>query len=126
MLHRNTILLVDPSSIYRRQIKEIIESNETLVDVVEADGVDQAEDVLRNHQPDVVFLDVDLPHQDDGLHLIQTIRDAAADSRIVVLTDNPSDACKASALQFGANRYLDKSDATGLPLIDLIHEVIRR
>jgi DNA-binding NarL/FixJ family response regulator len=126
MLQRNTILLVDPSSIYRRQMKATIESNETLVHVVEADGVDQAEDGLRNHPPDVVFLEVDLPHQDNGLRLIQTIREMAADSRIVVLTDNPSDACKAAALQNGANRYLDKTDATGLHLIDLIHEIIRR
>jgi DNA-binding NarL/FixJ family response regulator len=126
MLQRNTILLVDPSSIYRRQMKAAIESNETLVDLVEADGVDQADDVLRNHTPDVVFMDVDLPHQDDGLRLIQTIREAAVDSRIVVLTNNPSDACRAAALQNGAKRYLLKNDATGLQLIDLIHEIIRR
>jgi DNA-binding NarL/FixJ family response regulator len=126
MLHRHTILLVDPSSIYRRQMKEVIEFNETLVDVVEADGVGQADDVVRNQPPDVVFLDVDLPHQEDGLRLIQTIREALVNCRIVVLTDNPSDACRAEARQRGANRYLLKKDATGLHLIDLIHEVIRR
>ena len=49
MLRRKKVLLLDPSPIFRLQLKEAIQTNETLVDVIEADNVDQANDILRNH-----------------------------------------------------------------------------
>ena len=125
MLRRKKVMLVDPSPIFRLQLKEAIQTNETLVDVIEADNVDQANDILRNHQPEVVFLDIALP-EEAGIGLIASIKTMAADTRIVVLTSQDSDECRASALHNGADYFLTKEHTIGLHLIDVIHDVIRR
>ena len=44
MLRRKKVMLVDPASIFRLKLKEAIQTNETLVDVVEADEDDETED----------------------------------------------------------------------------------
>lgn len=125
MLRRKKVMLVDPSPIFRLQLKEAIQTNETLVDVIEADNVDQANDILRNHQPEVVFLDIALPDE-AGIGLIATIKTVAVDTRIVVVTSQDSDECRERALQNGADYFLAKERAIGLHLIDVIHDVIRR
>ena len=118
-------MIADPSPIFRRTLKAAIETNETLVDVSEADNIDAAEGILRNHQMDVVFLDIAFP-TDDGMRLIGFIKGLAADIRIVVLTSHDSAANKAAALEKGADYFLSKQHAVGLHLIDVIHETIRR
>ena len=125
MLRRKKVMLVDPSPIFRLNLKEAIQTNETLVDVLEADNVDQANDILRNQQPEVVFLDIALPEA-TGIELIASIKALAADTRIVVVTSQDSDECRTRALQNGADYFLAKEYAIGLHLIDVIHDVIRR
>lgn len=124
-LVRKKVMIVDPSPIFRRQLKATIQTNETLVDVTEADTINAAEGILRNQQIDVVFLDIGFP-QDGGFDLIETIKGVAADIRIVVLTSHDSAVHKAAALEKGAAYFLAKEDAVGLRLIDIIHETIRR
>jgi DNA-binding NarL/FixJ family response regulator len=125
MLMRKNVMIVDPSPIFRRQLKQAIQTNETLVNVSEAENADQANDILRKQLPDVVFLDVALP-LDKGLCLIDAIRAMAADIRIVVLTRLDPSQCKATALEKGADHFLSKEHTAGLRLIDVIHETIRR
>jgi YesN/AraC family two-component response regulator len=69
MLRRKNVMIVDPSPIFRRQLKATIQTNETLVNVSEAENAHQANDILRKQPPDVVFLDVALPLE-SGLRLI--------------------------------------------------------
>ena len=125
MLTRKTILIADPSPGFRQRLKETIHEHETLVDVLEADGVGQADDILRGRQPDVCFLEIDLPLEEGG-RLIASIRRAAPGSRIVVITAGDTEAHRTTAMEHGADEFLVKEDATGLRLIDLIHEVVRR
>lgn len=125
MMHRKKILIVDPSPNFLSQLKETIETHETLVDIAGATNADRAREVLRKHLPDVTFIEVDMP-MDDGLALIRSIRRLAPDSRIVVLTANTADNCKTQSLEHGADDHFFKEEVTGIRLLDLIHEIIRR
>ena len=125
MMHRKKILIVDPSPNFLRQLKETIEAHETLVDVYDAPNADRAREVLRKHLPDVAFIEVEMP-LDEGLALIKSIRRLAPDSRIVVLTANATEDCKSQSLEHGAEDHFYKEVVTGIRLVDLIHEVIRR
>lgn len=124
-LIRKTVMIVDPSPIFRRQLKATIQTNETLVDVAEADTINAAERILRDQPIDVVFLEIGFP-QEGGFDLIETIKEAAPDIRIVVLTNHDSAAHRTAAFEKGAAYFLSKADAGGLRLIDVIHETIRR
>jgi len=125
MLRRKHIMIVDPSPIFRRQLKATIQTHETLVNVSEAENTHQANDILRKQPPDVVFLDVALPLE-SGLRLIEAIKAFAEDIRIVVLTRMDPSQCQAIVAEKGADLFLSKEYAVGLRLIDVIHEAIRR
>jgi hypothetical protein len=47
MFDRKKVLILDPSPIFRRTLKEVIRTSETRVDIREADNADQAEDILK-------------------------------------------------------------------------------
>jgi DNA-binding NarL/FixJ family response regulator len=125
ILNRKKVMIADPSPIFRRALKATIETNETLVNVIEADSVNAAEDILNTQLPDVVFLDIGFP-EDGGMRLIELIRAAAQDIPIVVLTSHDSAAHQAAAYEKGADYFLPKQHAVGLHLIDVIHATIRR
>ena len=125
MMLRKKILIIDPSSIFRRELKEMLETHETLVDVYQAAQGDQALDILRKHPPDVTFIATDLP-LDAALDLIRSIRRQAPESRIVAMDAVGSEATKTAVREHGANDYLIKEMAVGFGLIDFIHAVVRK
>ncbi|WP_372678490.1 response regulator [Desulfosarcina sp.] len=125
LLNRKKVMIVDPSSIFRRELKTVIQSHETLVDVIGADSISAAEDMIRNQLPSVVFLDVGFP-QEQVLSLIDVINGAAGDIRLVLLTGQDSAFVQAAGLQDRADCFLPKEQAVGLRLADVIHEVIRQ
>lgn len=125
LLNRKKVMIVDPSSIFSHKLKAAILKNETLVDVIEAGTINAAEDILRNQQPDVVFLDIGFP-QEEVVRLIDAIDGAAGDIRLVLLTGHDAALVQAAGLQDRADCFLPKEQAVGLRLADVIHEVIRR
>lgn len=72
----NTILLVDDSRVSREVIKVFLIGRHVRV-IEAADGV-QALSAMREHQPDLVIADLEMPKL-DGLGLCQAIR---ADARL--------------------------------------------
>lgn len=125
LLNRKKVMIVDPSPIFSRKLKATIQTNETLVDVIEAGTINAAEDILSNQQLDVVFLDIGFP-QEQVVRLIDAIKGAARDMRLVLLASHDSAATQAAGLQERADAFLPKEHAVGLRLADLIHEMIRR
>lgn len=125
MLNRKKVLILDPSPIFRRTLKEVIQTSETHVDIREAENTDQAENILKNDPPDVVFFDIALP-RDNGIEFIESIKGMVPESRIVVLTSHDSAEHEAASIQKGANYFLSKERSGGLRLIDVIHAAIRK
>jgi DNA-binding NarL/FixJ family response regulator len=125
LLNRKKVMLVDPSPIYRRKLKATIQTNETLVDIIEADDTGQAEVILSNQQLDVVFLDLGFP-QEQIVRLIDAIDGTAGDIRLVVLASQDAAAAHVVGLQDRADCCLPKELAVGVRLADVIREMIRR
>lgn len=61
MFDRQKILLVDPSAIFRRTLKEVIETRETSVEVGEAEDGLKAIRQIRKVKPELVLLDLSIP-----------------------------------------------------------------
>ncbi len=124
MSDRKRALIIDQSSIFRRTLKEVIQTSEPHVDVTEAPNADLALGILRNQSPDVVFLDIALP-RGNGIEFIRRIKGITPDTRIVVLTSHDSTEQKEASLQQGADVFLSKERSVGLRLIDVIHSTLR-
>lgn len=72
-----------------------------------ADGRDGVDGIAET-QPDVVVLDIAMPHL-SGLEAVRDIRDVAPNAGIVVFTGLPG--AEASAERLGVDDFLRKSDS---------------
>jgi CheY-like chemotaxis protein len=80
-------------------------------------------ELARSHRPDLVLLDVHLP-DGSGYDVLAALRadEATADTRVVVLSADASDAQISRLLSAGASQYLTKPFDVGemLALLDTI------
>ena len=75
-----------------------------------ADG-EEAVDLARKHQPDLVLLDLAMPKM-DGLQALPLILDAVPGVRVVVLSGFDRGAMADRAMEAGAHRYVEKGLST--------------
>jgi DNA-binding response OmpR family regulator len=99
-----TVLVVDDEPIVRDVVVRYLqrEGYETLE---AGDGLD-AQELLRNHEPSLVVLDLMLPGM-DGLQLCQWIR-ARSELPVIMLTARAEEADRIVGLELGADDYLTK------------------
>jgi DNA-binding NarL/FixJ family response regulator len=86
----------------------MIESEDNLTFVGMAGSAREAIEDVLHAQPDVVLMDLRMPGM-EGIEAITGLRAAAANARILVLTNYESDDYIARAMQAGALGYLLKS-----------------
>ena len=118
-----TILMADDHAIVRQGLRALIntEPGMTLIDEAK-DGVEAALKA-RQHQPDVILLDMVMPRQ-DGLETIKQIKSERPDARILVLTSFAEDEKVFPAIKAGALGYILK-DSSPDQLLQAIRDVYR-
>jgi DNA-binding NarL/FixJ family response regulator len=84
-----------------------------------ADGLEAVE-IVSKLRPDVVLLDLSMPKL-DGLEVIQSLRERAPSSRIIVLSGFAAARMEALVLERGATRYLEKGTSLA-EIRSAIHE----
>lgn len=103
------VLLADDHSVVRRGIREFLEEESDIQVVAEAESGLQAIEFTKQHQPDVVVLDIQMPGC-NGIEAAQKIRLALGSSiGILILTAYDDDPYVLAALEAGANGYVMKS-----------------
>jgi DNA-binding NarL/FixJ family response regulator len=123
MSSRKEILIIDPSPIFRSTLKEVIQTTQSPVEVVEAGDTEQAENILSQRPVDAVFLDIALPGN-NGISFIGRIKRLVPQACVVVLSSHDSTEYKEASIQKGADYFLSKERSGGLRLIDVIDEAI--
>lgn len=101
------ILVVDDHPIVREGLVAILEAQDDLEVVGEAQDGEDALVRYKELQPDVVLMDLAMPGT-DGVRAIQTIRAYDPNARVVVLTAYDTDERILQAVQAGASGYLLK------------------
>ncbi|WP_319547478.1 response regulator transcription factor [Desulfogranum marinum] len=76
-------------------------------EVITADNGKDAYQRITATQPDVILLDVVMPHQ-DGLSILNEMRAAAVETPVIILTDRNRVDDKVKGLELGADDYLTK------------------
>jgi len=101
----------------------MLQTSETQLYVNEAKKTAEAEYILKNEQPDVIFLDIALPNN-DGIHFLETVKSRYPDVCLIVLTSHDSIEYQKASLRRGANDFLSKERSNRLHLHDLINSTI--
>jgi DNA-binding NarL/FixJ family response regulator len=120
-----TVLLADDQALVRGGLRLIVNTQDDMQVVGEASDGHQAIEVARRLRPDVVLMDIRMPHL-DGLEATRQLSSdqTLAATRLLILTTFDLDAYVYEALRAGASGFLLK-DAPPEQLIDAIRIVTR-
>jgi two-component system invasion response regulator UvrY len=102
------ILIADDHAVMRAGLRELLGQRGSIVIAGEADTGDRAIEMAATVPADVMLLDVSMPGP-PFLDVLQRVREAAPNLRVLVLTMHPEDQFAARALRAGASGYLTKS-----------------
>lgn len=101
-----SVLIVDDSHMMRQILSGFVERQGFKIAGTAGDGVEALE-LCAARQPDVVTLDIGMPHT-DGLAALKTLRESAADCKVIIISAIHDQAVMVNALENGASDFLAK------------------
>lgn len=110
------LLLVDDNADLRFLVRTAVEARGGFEVVAEAENGRRAVELGREHAPDIVVLDLDMPSM-GGLEALPLLREASPSSKIVVLSSFRRDDYEGQVRAGGATGYLEKG-ITARRLVD--------
>jgi DNA-binding NarL/FixJ family response regulator len=115
------ILIVDDQRILRESLRTLLELENDLAVVAEAEDGQVAIEQYEALQPDVVLMDIRMPRL-DGVEATRRLLQRWPAARVIILTTFDDDAYVFDGLRAGALGYLLK-DVSGQELADAIRKV---
>jgi DNA-binding NarL/FixJ family response regulator len=108
---RRRVVLVDDHPIVRQGLRHLIDIEDDLQVVGEAEGVREARQLVRDLEPDIVVVDISL-RQGDGIELVTDIRAHHPRLPVLVLSMHDESVYAERMLNAGANGYIMKQAAS--------------
>src|SRR5512135_3735216 len=102
------ILLVDDHAVVRSGLSKFLMVNKDMQLAGEASDGEEAIQMAREHQPDVILMDLMMPGM-DGISATREIRAKHPQVKIIALTSFSEQNMVQGALQAGASGYLQKN-----------------
>jgi two-component system, NarL family, invasion response regulator UvrY len=122
-LQPTRILLVDDHQIVRAGLAQFIVEQRDLKVAGEAASGDEAIRLIREHEFDVVMLDISMPDK-NGIDTLRVIKQMKPELHVLVMSGYPETHYAVNMLRAGANGYLSK-DAPPEEMIRAIRIVAR-
>jgi DNA-binding NarL/FixJ family response regulator len=115
------VMLVDDHEVVRQGLRALLEAEDDIEVVAEADSGPRAVALAGAHQPDVVVMDVRMPGG-SGVEACRAIRDERPDAQVIMLTSFSDDEALFNSIMAGAAGFVLKQ-IRGRDLIDAIRTV---
>jgi DNA-binding NarL/FixJ family response regulator len=120
---RITMLLVDDSARYRRQLRRMVDKICPRATVYEAEAIGEALQLTERIAPQLVLIDVVLG-EENGIHCTRRIKTQSPTSRIVLISAYPDREFHRLGLEAGAVAFLDKKDLDAATLRQIIDDIL--
>ena len=116
------VILVDDHGIVREGIRMVLENDDEIDVIGEAEDIASALTIMADLSPDLVLLDIDLGHQSSLDHLEQMV-EASPQSRILMLTGLNDEEANKRAMLGGAHGLVlkNRASATLLTAVKKVH-----
>lgn len=115
----STVLIADDSKFMRNYIKNMLRSH-GYDDILEAADGREAMDLYRQKRPDIVLLDITMPHV-DGLTALKGILEYDPEAKVVMCSAISTESNVIEALRTGAKDFISKPNFDGL--IDILDKI---
>lgn len=118
---KTSLMLVDDHPLFRQGLRRVLEAEEDLEVILEVADGQEALRMVKQLAPDVVIMDINLPHM-NGLQVTREIKQAVPDVAVIMLTAYHDDEQIFHAIRAGAAAYFPK-DVTPRRLVEAIRQV---
>ncbi len=117
------VVIADDQGLVRGGFRVLVEMTDDMTVLGEAADGTEAVALARQHHPDVILMDIRMPHQ-DGIEATRQIKqdDDTAQTKVLVLTTFDLDEYVYAALRAGASGFLLK-DTSPEKLLDAIRTI---
>ena len=105
-----SILIADDHPVFRRGLRMIIQSDQQLRIVAEADDGKTALELINRSTPDVAVLDVNMPEM-TGFEVVRELRKTQLTTEFIFLTMHKDEAMFNTSMDLGVKGYLLKESA---------------
>ena len=121
MTEKLKVMLVDDHEVVRQGLRALLEAEEDIEVVAEADSGTKAIEVATSYKPQVVVMDVRMP-DGSGVEACREIRDRDSDIQVIMLTSFSDDEALFNSIMAGAAGFVLKQ-IRGRDLVDAIRTV---
>ncbi|MFJ7639489.1 response regulator [Peribacillus sp. NPDC097264] len=118
---KTSIIIIDDHQLFREGVKRILDFESSFDVVAEGDDGSEAMDLVEEHKPDVVIMDINMPNM-NGVEATKMLVQRYPDTKVIILSIHDDENYVQHALKTGAQGYLLKEmDADAL--IDAVRVV---
>ncbi|MEX0719155.1 MAG: response regulator transcription factor [Balneolaceae bacterium] len=103
------LVIVDDHPLVREGLKRVLEESETMVTVIgEASDVEELYEVLKDQQPDLIILDLELPGA-SGLEALKGLKSKYPEIPILIFSMHSEERFGVRVLKAGASGFITKT-----------------
>lgn len=113
------VIIADDHVLYRAGVRTALSPKKDIKIVGEADNGSHLLDLLKNIQPDVILLDIQMPVM-DGIATLAEVKKLWPEIKIIMLTMMDDHSMITKLMELGANSYLTKNSDS-----EIIYEAIK-
>jgi DNA-binding NarL/FixJ family response regulator len=117
------LLIVDDNSMLRETTRSILELKFPLLRIFEAGDGKEALNIIHDHSPDLVLMDIRLPDE-NGLKLTRKIKAKYPKIVIAIFTNHDLPEYRKAAFDNGAEFFLSKLSREGGRLTTVVESVL--
>jgi DNA-binding NarL/FixJ family response regulator len=110
MKNEITLVIADDHPVFRAGLREIVEAADGIRVVAEAENGETALKLIKEHQPAIALLDIEMPVV-DGFGVAKVIRNDCLPVEVIFLTMHKDEDLLDEAMELGAKGYLLKENA---------------
>ncbi|MEI7902862.1 MAG: response regulator transcription factor [bacterium] len=118
-----TVVLADDHSVVREGLQMLLQAEDDMQVVGQAETGSQAVELAQRLRPDVVVMDIAMPLL-NGLNATRQIRQSVPDTRVLILSAYSNPSCIDQVVALGAAGYLIKNASIRI-LAQAIRQVIK-
>jgi DNA-binding NarL/FixJ family response regulator len=116
-------LIVEDHAVFRQSLNLILSSRFPSLSIAEADCGKAALARIEDFEPDLVFMDINLP-DDNGFNLTKTIKARHADTTVIIVTAYDLPEYRQAAVEAGASHFIPKGSLSEEEVLQMVETAI--
>jgi len=106
-------MIVDDNLNFVKRMKGLLEELSNISSINVASDYDNALCQIKEHRPDFVLLDINLPGK-SGIEILKMIKQNKWECEVIMISNHADDYYRNQCFELGAQHFLDKSSEFGL------------